>query len=106
MDCHGRLADRSPLRAAGWPPRQPITITAAPGGRLITVHADGPDTTITHDGHLLLPAHVRRACGLATGDRLLVTVTTGPTLLTLYPMATVETIIRAQPTPPTPAGMR
>ena len=102
MDCHGRLADRSPLRAAGWPPGQPITITASPDGRLITVRADGPDTT-TRDGHLLLPARVRRACHLATGDRLLVTVTSAPARLTVYPMATLETIIHARPRPPIPA---
>ena len=94
IDCHGRLADRSPLRAAGWPPGQPISITATPDGRLVTVRAVGPNTT-TRDGHLLLPAHVRRACRLATGDRLLVIVTTAPTRLTVYPMTTVETIIRA-----------
>lgn len=102
MDCHGRLADRSPLRAAGWPPGRPITIIPSPDGRLVSVRADGPNTT-TGDGHLLLPAHVRRACHLATGDRLLVTVTTAPTRLTIYPMTTVETIIRARSHAPTPA---
>jgi hypothetical protein len=95
MDCHGRLADRSPLRAVGWQPEQPVTITASPDHQLVTVRAGGPNA-ITRDGRLRLPARVRRACRLAAGDRLLVTATTGPAGLAIYPMATIETIIGRQ----------
>jgi hypothetical protein len=96
MDCHGRLADRSPLRAVGWPAGQPVTITASPEGQLVTVRAGGPNA-ITRDGHLRLPAHIQRGCHLTAGDRLLVTAATAPARLAVYPMATIEKIISQQP---------
>ena len=92
-DDRGRLADRSPICAAGWAPGQPVTISIANDHRLVLVRPDGPQT-ITRHGHLRLPASVRHTCGLSAGDRLLVTVTATPPLLTVYPMATVEAILR------------
>jgi AbrB family looped-hinge helix DNA binding protein len=93
MDDRGRLADRSPIRAAELAPEQPITISVAHDDRLLIVRAGGPET-ITRHGYLRLPARVRHALGLAAGDRLLVTVTATPRILTVYPMATVEAILR------------
>lgn len=93
IDDRGRLADRSPICAAGWAPGQPVTISIANDHRLVLVRPDGPQT-ITRHGHLRLPAPVRHACGLSAGDRLLVTVTATPPLLTVYPMAEVEAILR------------
>jgi hypothetical protein len=100
MDDRGRLADRSPIRAAVWLPGQPITISAAPDRLVIVVNAGGPET-ITRHGHLRLPAGIRHACGLSAGDRLLVTVTHTEPMLAVYPMATVETILRQQHAPVT-----
>jgi hypothetical protein len=97
MDDRGRLADRTPVHAAGWSPGQLITITATPDHRVI-VHAGGPET-ITRHGHLRLPARIRHACALSAGDRLLVTVTSTPNLLTVYPMAAVEAVLRHQHAP-------
>ena len=61
--------------------------------RLIYVRPDGSQT-ITRHGHLRLPAPVRHACGFSAGDRLLVTVMATPPVLTVYPMAAVEVILR------------
>jgi hypothetical protein len=96
MDRRGRLADRSPIRAVGWPPGQPITISASQDPYLVIVRPGGPDK-ITRDGHLRLPARIRHTCKLSAGDRLLVTVTTTPPMVAVYLMATVETIIGQQP---------
>jgi hypothetical protein len=93
IDDRGRLADRSPVRAAGWAPGQPVTISATHDRRLVIVQADGLET-ITRHGHLRLPARIRHACGLLAGDRLLVTVTASPRQLTVYPMTTAEGILR------------
>jgi hypothetical protein len=92
MDRRGRLADRSPIRAAGWPPGQPVTISASRDPHLVIVQACGPET-ITRDGHLRLPARIRHGCKLSAGDRLFITVTTAPPIVAVYPMATIETII-------------
>jgi hypothetical protein len=102
IDDRGRLADRSPIRVAGWAPGQPVTISMTDDRRLVYVRPDGPQT-ITHHGHLRLPAAVRYACGLSAGDRLLVTVAATPPLLTVYPMAAVEAILR-QPGAASTAG--
>jgi hypothetical protein len=93
IDDRGRLADRSPIRAAGWAPGQPVSITPTDSRELIVVQPGGPQTITTH-GHLRLPASVRLVCDLSAGDRLLVTVTATPPLLAVYPMATVEAILR------------
>lgn len=95
MDDRGRLADRSIVRAAGWPPGQPVTITAI-GHRVMTVHAGGPYRITVH-GHLRLPARARYTFHLSPGDRLLVTATTTPARLTVYPMATLDAILTQHP---------
>jgi bifunctional DNA-binding transcriptional regulator/antitoxin component of YhaV-PrlF toxin-antitoxin module len=92
MDDRGRLADRSTIRAAGWQPGQPVTITATPGHRLVTVSAGGQEV-ITGYGHLRLPARVRHAFHLSPGDRLLITVIATPPRLAVYPMATLDEIL-------------
>jgi hypothetical protein len=95
MDRRGRLADRSPIRAAGWPPGQPVTISASWDPSLVIIQAGGLDT-ITRDGHLRLPARIRHACKLSAGDRLFVAVTAAPPVVAVYPMATIGTIIGQQ----------
>lgn len=99
MDRRGRLADRSPIRAAGWSLGEPITISISRDPRRVIVRSGGPDT-ITRDGHLRLPARIRHACNLSAGERLLVTVTATPPVVAVYPMATIETIIGQQPGEP------
>lgn len=91
IDDRGRLADRSPIRAAGWRPGQPVTISMTDDHSVVIIQASGPET-ITRHGHLRLPMRVRHACRLSTGDRLLVAATT--TQLMVYPMATVEAALQ------------
>lgn len=92
IDARGRLADRSPIRALGWQPSQPITITVIRHAIVVTAHAAGAES-ITRQGHLRLPAGIRHACRLNAGDRLLVAA--GPTagLLAAYTMALLESIL-------------
>lgn len=106
MDRRGRLADRSPIRAAGWSPGQSIAISASRDPHLVIVRPGGPNK-ITRDGHLRLPARIRHACKLSAGDRLFVAVTATPPMVAVYPMATIETIIDRQlgESPPTVAGV-
>jgi hypothetical protein len=93
MDRRGRLADGSPIRAAGWRPGQPITIAVSQHPHVVIVKESGPDK-ITSGGHLRLPADVRHVCMLTTGDRLFVVVAVRPaTTVAVYPMPTIEMII-------------
>lgn len=89
MDDRGRLADRSPIRAAGWSPGQPVTISITRDH--IAIVGDGPHA-ITDHGHIRLPSYVRHACRLVPGDRLLVAVP-APGVLAVYPMAALEAIL-------------
>jgi hypothetical protein len=70
LDRCGHLAERSVKRALGWTPEQRLDIQETAG--LLVIHAD-PDGAFrtTGQGHLRLPARVRRWCGLEVGDRVL-----------------------------------
>src|SRR5262249_1283139 len=61
VDARGRLADRSPIRALGWQPGQPITITLLQQAIVVTAQAGAADA-ITGQGHLRLPARIRHRC--------------------------------------------
>lgn len=88
MDRGGRIADRAVIRALGWAPGVSLEITEA--GGLLVVRADpAGEFTTSGNGFLILPARVRRWCGLRPGDRVLLAadpphhkpVTVAPTAL-------------------------
>jgi bifunctional DNA-binding transcriptional regulator/antitoxin component of YhaV-PrlF toxin-antitoxin module len=70
-DRQGRLADRSSVRALGWAPGQPISITTADDTIVIRSATDSLET-LTRQGFLCLPAAIRHRCHIHTGDRLLI----------------------------------
>lgn len=92
IDDRGRLADRSPIRALGWPPGQPTTISVV---QETVVVSSGPHGTasITRQGHLRLPAHVRHLCRITPGDRLLIAAAPGPGILAGYTTPSLESIL-------------
>lgn len=92
VDARGRLADRSALRALGWEPRHRITLGLRPGVVLVQSHPDGAQM-ITGQGHLRFPVTVRRGCGLAAGDHLLLAAHPKQELLVAYTMATLDRMI-------------
>lgn len=94
IDARGRLADRSPVRTLGWQPGQPITITAARRAILVTAVIGGAES-ITRQGHLRLPAHLRHAFHLSTGERLLVAAAPTPAVLIVHTLALLESIFFA-----------
>jgi hypothetical protein len=96
IDARGRLADASPVRVAGWVARQPVTISATPE-RVIVISADGPNA-ITQQGHIRIPAPIRRLCTIAARSRLLVTVIPDSGLIVAYPMWVVADILNSHPT--------
>jgi hypothetical protein len=94
IDARGRLADRSPIRALGWRPGQPITITVLQQAIIVTTHTDAAEF-ITRQGHLRLPARIRHRCHLNPADRLLVAAAPTPGVLVIYTMALLESILQA-----------
>lgn len=92
IDDRGRLADRSPIRAVGWPPGQPITISVVQHTVVVISQSNGVES-LTRQGHLRLPAHVRHICRLTSGDRLLVAAAPGTGVLVAYTMPLLESIL-------------
>lgn len=92
IDDRGRLADRSPIRAIGWPPGQAITISVVQETVIVVSQSNGAEC-ITRQGHLRLPARVRHICRLTSGDRLLIAAAPGPGVLVGYTMPSLESIL-------------
>ena len=92
VDVRGRLADRSPIRALDWQPGQPITITVLQQTIIVTSQAGGAES-ITGQGHLRLPAGIRHAFRLNSGDRLLVAAAPTAGVLVVYTMAMLESML-------------
>jgi hypothetical protein len=92
VDGRGRLADRSPLRELCWNPGRPIEVVVFPGGLLAAAQPNGT-LAVTKDGHLRLPADLRRSLRLQAGDRLLVAAEAGRGLLVAYTMPTVDALV-------------
>jgi hypothetical protein len=92
IDDRGRLADRSPIRALGWPPGQAITISVVQETVIVVSQPTGAES-ITRQGHLRLPARVRHICRLTSGDRLLMAAAPGPGILVGYTMPSLESIL-------------
>ncbi|GGQ72192.1 AbrB/MazE/SpoVT family DNA-binding domain-containing protein [Couchioplanes azureus] len=83
IDERARLGDRAPLRLLGWGPGTPVTVLANPAAGIIAVRLGGR-YVIDRQGRLRLPAEIRHACRLGTGDRLLVAVHPAEAVLVAY----------------------
>jgi hypothetical protein len=94
IDDRGRLADRTPLKVLGWEPGRSLTIATLPEPGIVVVRGDGPNA-VTRQGHLRLPAEVRRGCRLAGGDRLLVAAHPDHDVLVAYNVFAVEAMLLA-----------
>jgi hypothetical protein len=103
IDDRGRLAERSPIRTLGWPPGQPITISVLQETVVVISQPTGAES-ITRQGHLRLPAHVRHLCRLTPGTRLLMAAGPGPGILVGYTMPLLESILLKHHLPAPPYG--
>ncbi|MET8042460.1 AbrB/MazE/SpoVT family DNA-binding domain-containing protein [Micromonospora sp. NPDC005215] len=92
IDVSGRIADRMIVRALGWGGGTRLHIYESAG--LIVVRLDPQGVfTLTGQGHLHLPAAVRKWCGLKPGDRLLLAADPDGGVLVLHPPAALDAVV-------------
>lgn len=92
IDCDGRAANVTVIRALGWAADTRLNVRERGGLVLVTADRQGV-FGLTPQGHLQLPATVRRWCGLATRDRVLLGAEPNDGLLVVYPPATLDEMI-------------
>ena len=94
MDESGRVADRAMTTALGWQPGDRLTLTAAAG--VVTARRDPAGmVTMPTKPYLVIPAALRRRCGLRPGDRVLLAVFPAQDALAAYSFAVVDQALRA-----------
>jgi len=89
------------LGMLGWQPGDRLTLTAASGVMVARRDLDGMVTMPTKP-YLLIPAALRRRCGLRPGDHVLLAASPGEDTLTAYSLAVVDQALRAHA--PVPGG--
>ena len=93
MDSSGRVADRAMTSALGWQPGDRLTLTAA-AGVVIARRDPGGLVTMPAKPYLVIPAALRRRCGLRPGDRVLLAVFPDRDTLAAYSFAVVDQALR------------
>ena len=94
IDESGRVADRAITSALGWQPGDRLTLTAAAGVVFARRDPDGL-VTLPARPYLVIPAALRRRCGLRPGDRVLLAVFPARDALAAYSFAVVDRALRA-----------
>jgi hypothetical protein len=94
IDASGRVADRATIAALGWRGGDRLTITAD-AGVMIARRDPGGMVTVPSRPYIVIPAALRRRCGLRTGDHVLLAAVPGQDLLAACSFAVVDQAMRA-----------
>jgi hypothetical protein len=94
IDASGRVADRATIAALGWRGGDRLTLTAD-AGVMIACRDPGGLVTVPARPHIVIPAALRRRCGLRPGDRVLLAVFPAQDALAAYSFAVVDQALRA-----------
>lgn len=92
MDARGRLADQQVLHALGWGPGERLDIRTRHDVLIVRARPDGV-FSITNQGHLRLPAPVRRWIGLTAGQRVFLAADPSTRRLILHSPAALDRMI-------------
>jgi hypothetical protein len=92
IDCNGRLADQAIVRMMGWKPGTRYAIQEQGGLLLVDANPWGV-FTVTRQGHLYIPAIVRRRCAISPADRLLIAAEPDERRLVIHPPAALDVMI-------------
>jgi hypothetical protein len=94
IDASGRVADRAVTGVLGWRPGDRLALTAAAG--VVTARRDpGGMVTMPARPYVVIPAALRRRCGLRPGDRVLLAMFPSEDTLAAYSFAVVDRALRA-----------
>ena len=95
IDASGRICERAIIATLGWAGGDRLTSTAEAG--VVTARRDpGGMVTVPERAYLVIPAALRRRCGLEPGDRVLLAGAPADETLTAYSLAVVHEAIRAR----------
>ena len=94
IDASGRVADRVIIAALGWRGGDRLTLTAD-GGVMIARRDPGGMVTVPARPYVVIPAALRRRCGLRAGDHVLLAASPGEDTLAAYSFAVVDQALRA-----------
>ncbi len=94
IDASGRVADRATIAALGWRGGDRLTVTAE-GGVMVARRDPGGMITVPSRHYIVIPAALRRRCGLRAGDHVLLAALPGEDKLTAYSFAVVDQALRA-----------
>ncbi len=76
IDASGRVADRVTIAALGWRGGDRLTLTAD-AGVMIARRDPGGMVTVSSRPYVVIPAALRRRCGLRAGDHVLLAALPG-----------------------------
>lgn len=105
IDASGRVADRLTMAALGWCGGDRLTLTADAGVMMARRDPAGM-VTVPSRPCLMIPAALRRRCGLRAGDQVLLAAVPGEGTLAAYSFAVVDQAIRAYGGFPNGTGRR
>jgi hypothetical protein len=94
IDASGRIADRAVISALGWRGGDRLTLTAD-AGVMIARRDPGGMVTMPSRPYVVIPAALRRRCGLRAGDNVLLAASPGQDTLAAYSFAVVDQALRA-----------
>jgi len=94
IDASGRVADRVTIAALGWRGGDRLTLTAE-AEVMIARRDPGGMITMPSRPYILIPATLRRRCGLGAGDHVLLAASPEQDTLTAYSFAVVDQALRA-----------
>jgi hypothetical protein len=94
IDASGRVAGRAAIAALGWRGGDRLTLTAD-AGVMVARRDPGGMVTVPARPRIVIPAALRRRCGLRSGDHVLLAASPGQDTLTAYSFAAVDQAMRA-----------
>ena len=94
IDASGRVAERTIAAALGWRSGDRLTLTAHAGAIVVRRDPHGM-LTLPASQYIVIPAALRRRCGLTAGDLMLLAAQPGQDTLAAYPFGLVDQAIRA-----------
>jgi|ERR1700677_4211695 bifunctional DNA-binding transcriptional regulator/antitoxin component of YhaV-PrlF toxin-antitoxin module len=93
IDASGRVADRAAIAALGWRGGDRLILTAE-AGVMVARRDPGGMVTVPSRAYVVIPAALRRRCGLRAGDHVLLAASPDQDTLAAYSCAVVDQVLQ------------